>query len=185
MNILDELKAFHPFNQQEAQDRLELLHRLQSGEPLYERSNLTGHFTASAWIVSPDRTQVLMAHHDLYNSWAWLGGHADGDRDLLAVALREVEEESGLVAHPVSPHIYSLEILPVSGHEKRGIYVPSHLHLNVTFLLEADPALPVRSCPGENSRVAWFSPEEAVAASTEPWFQERIYSKLNKKLEAF
>ena len=94
-----------------------------------------------------------MAYHNLYDSWSWLGGHADGDRDLLAVSMREVREESGLTAvRPVSPHIYSLEILTVDGHEKRGAYVSSHLHLNVTYLLEADPAAPVRRKPDENSR---------------------------------
>ena len=122
-------------------DGFALLRRLRSGEALYTRDNAAGHLTASAWVVSPDRTQVLMAYHNLYDSWSWLGGHADGDRDLLAVSMREVREESGLTAvRPVSPHIYSLEILTVDGHEKRGAYVSSHLHLNVTYLLEADPA---------------------------------------------
>ena len=73
----------------------------------------------------------------------------------------------------------------MDGHEKRGRYVSSHLHLNVTFLLEADPAAPIRCKPDENSRVGWFGREEAVAASSEPWFRERIYSKLNAKLAAF
>ena len=148
--------------------------------------NAAGHLTASAWVVSPDLTQVLMAYHNLYDSWSWLGGHADGDRDLLAVSMREVREESGLTAvRPVSPHIYSLEILTVDGHEKRGAYVSSHLHLNVTYLLEADPAAPVRRKPDENSAVAWFGLEEAVAASSEPWFRDRIYRKLNAKLALF
>lgn len=183
MELLAALAAYRPWNEQEARDRAELLRRLESGEELYSRENLSAHLTASAWVVSPDRRQVLLAHHNLYNSWAWLGGHADGERDLLAAALREVREESGLTAvRPVTEEIYSLEILPVSGHEKRGQYVPSHLHLNLTFLLEADPALPVRCCPGENSRVGWFGLEEALAASSEPWFRERIYRKLNEKL---
>ena len=182
MDLIQQLENYIPWNQQEAQDQLELLRRLRSGEDLFTRENPSGHLTASAWVVSPDRTLVLMAYHNLYDSWAWLGGHADGDKDLLQVALREVKEESGLSAHPVSEDIYSVEILSVAGHEKRGIYIPSHLHLNVTYLLEADPAEPVRCKPDENSRVAWFTPEEAVAASTEVWFRERIYRKLNEKL---
>ena len=100
--------------------------------------------------------------------------------------MREVREESGLAeVRPVSPAIYSVEILTVDGHEKRGAYVSSHLHLNVTYLLEADPAEPVRCKPDENSRVGSFGLEEAVAASTEPWFRERIYKKLNEKLAGF
>ena len=85
----------------------------------------------------------------------------------------------------MSPDLYSVEILTVDGHEKRWRYVSSHLHLNATFLLEADPAAPVRCKPDENSRVGWFGLEEAVAASSEPWFRERIYSKLNAKLAGF
>ena len=182
MDILEHLSRYHPWNDQEAQDLAEILRRLTKGEPLFSR-NHAAHFTASAWIVSPDRSQVLMAYHTQYNSWAWLGGHADGEHDLLATALREVREESGLTAVPVSEDIFSVEILPVAGHEKHGRYVSSHLHLNVTYLLEADPAAPIRCKADENSQVRWFSPSDAVAASTEPWMQERIYRKLNEKLQ--
>lgn len=184
MDIIAALEAFQPWNEQEARDRAELLRRLRSGEELYGRENPAAHLTASAWVVSPDRNQVLLAYHNLYSSWAWLGGHADGDRDLLAVAQREVREESGLtVVTPVTADIYSVEILAVHGHEKRGVYIPSHLHLNVTFLLEADPTAPLHCKPDENSRVAWFSPDDAVSASSEPWMQARIYQKLNAKLQ--
>ncbi|MBD9198448.1 MAG: NUDIX domain-containing protein [Clostridiales bacterium] len=183
MDLMQELAAYRPWNEQEERDRAELLRRLGSGEELYSRDNASAHLTASAWVVSPDRTQVLLAYHNLYDSWAWLGGHADGDRDLPAVALREVREESGLTeVRPVSDRIYSLEILTVDGHEKRGRYVSSHLHLNVTYLLEADPAAPIRPKPDENSRVGWFSLDDAIAASNEPWFRERVYKKLNEKL---
>ena len=186
MDLLRELAVYRPWNEQEERDCAELLRRLHSGEELYSRDNAAAHLTASAWVVNPDRSQVLMAYHKLYDSWAWLGGHADGDRDLLAVALREVREESSLTdVRPVSEQIYSLEILSVDGHEKRGRYVSSHLHLNVTYLLEADPSAPIRPKPDENSRVGWFSPEDAVAASSEPWFRERIYKKLNEKLAQF
>ena len=77
---------------------------------------------------------------------------------MLAVALREVREESGLTnVRPITEDIYSLEILSVDGHEKHGRCVPSHLHLNVTYLLEADPAAHIRPKLDENSRVGWFS----------------------------
>ena len=186
MDLMQELAAYRPWNEQEERDRAELLRRLGSGEELYSRDNASAHFTASAWVVSPDRAQVLLAYHNLYDSWAWLGGHADGDRNLLAVALREVREESGLAeVRPVSDRIYSLEILTVDGHEKRGRYVSSHLHLNVTYLLEADPAAPIRPKPDENSRVGWFPLDDAIAASNEPWFRERVYKKLNEKLKNF
>ena len=185
MELLQKIERYKPRNRQEVQDREEMLRYMRSGKDLYSRENAQAHWTASAWVVDSTRTKVLMAYHKLYDSWAWLGGHADGEQDLLAVAMREVREESGLrTVRPVTEEIYSLEILPVSGHEKKGKYVSSHLHLNITFLLEADPAEALQIKPDENSAVAWFSPEEAVAASSEPWFQERIYRKLNEKLKS-
>ena len=185
MELVERLARFSPCNPQEEADRAEILRYLQSGDAVYDRS-LPAHLTASAWIVSPDRRQVLMAYHNLYDSWAWLGGHADGEHDLPAVALREAAEESGLTdLRPVSEDIFSVEILSVAGHEKRGEYVPSHLHLNVTFLLEADPTAPLQCKPDENSSVAWFSPEDAVNASSEPWMRERVYTKLNEKMRRF
>ena len=109
MTLLEQLRAYRPWNGQEARDRDEMVRRLASGEALYTRDNPSAHLTASAWVVSPGRDRVLMAHHNLYHSWAWLGGHADGDRDLLFTAMREVREESGLThVRPVSEDIFSL-----------------------------------------------------------------------------
>ena len=79
------------------------------------------------------------------------------------------------------PEILSIETLCVEGHEKRGRYVPCHLHLNVTYLLEADLNAPVRAKPDENSAVAWIAVEDIPKKSTEKWFVERIYRKLCEK----
>ena len=96
---------------------------------------------------------------------------------------REAMEETGVTEiRVISEDIFSLEILTVDGHEKRGVYVPSHLHLNVTYLLEADEAEVLRIKPDENSGVRWFSLEEALAACSEPWMIERVYKKLNAKV---
>ena len=177
------IRGYIPYNEQEEADQKEILRRLESGEDLITRENKSAHLTASAWVTDPARSRILMAYHNLYHSWSWLGGHADGEYDLLKTAIKEVQEESGITrVRPLSGEIYSLEILTVDGHEKRGEYISSHLHLNLTYLLEADPQEAVRIKPDENSGVAWFEPEEAVRKSTEPWFRERIYSKLNKKL---
>ena len=185
MELLDALNRFRPCNEQEETDKKQILSLLSSGQDLYTRDNPVAHLTASSWVVSPDRKQVLLVYHNLYRSWAWMGGHADGDRDLCRVALRETREESGLQDLTlVSPDIFSLESLTVDGHEKRGKFVSSHLHLNVTYLLEADPRQPIRVKPDENSGVAWFPVEEVAGKVSEPWMMQRIYSKLMKKVAA-
>ena len=183
MGLREELRAYEPCNEQEERDRALILALLDGSQDLYTRDNPVCHLTASAWVTSPDRNQVLMCYHNVYDSWSWLGGHADGDHDLAAVALREVREESGLRhVRLASRDICSVEVLTVDGHEKRGTYVSSHLHLNMTYLVEADPAEPLRAKPDENSALAWFAPREAIERSSEPWFRERIYPKLNARL---
>ena len=184
MEIYEQIKAYRPWNEQERQDQVLILDFLRKNPDAFYRTNRLAHMTASAWVVNPQRSKVLMVYHRLYDSWSWAGGHADGEEDLLAVALREVREETGIQRlRPVTEEIYSLEVLTVDGHEKHGRYVPSHLHLNVTYLLEAEEDQPLRVCEAENSGVAWFSQADALSASTEPWFVERIYKKLNEKLK--
>ena len=146
MGLRDDILAFRPYNEQEETEKRLMLQYMDTFPDLLTRENEMAHFTASCWIVNPARTHALMAFHNLYQSWAWLGGHADGEEDLLRVALREANEESGIVgARPLRNDIFSLEILGVDGHVKRGRYVATHLHLNCTYLLEADDRLPSRS----------------------------------------
>ena len=183
MELAEQIAAYTPWNEQEARDKALLLSFLESSQDIYTRDNAAAHLTASAWVVSPDRQQVLMIYHNIYHSWSWMGGHADGDRDLLHVAQKEVMEESGLKKLKLlSPEIFSLEILTVDGHVKRGSYVSSHLHLNVTYLFEADPEQPIAIKPDENSGVSWFPVSQLPDKVSEPWLLERIYSKLCEKV---
>ena len=177
-----QIEAFCPYNEQETADRLQMLQDIDTFPVLLTRDNATAHFTASCWIVNPDRTKVLMAYHNLYQSWAWLGGHADGEADLLAVALKEASEESGVTARPVLRDIFSVEILGVPGHVKRGKYVSSHLHLNVTYLLEADEEQALHEKPDENSGVRWFALRDVVPSTREPEMRV-VYQKLMDKCD--
>jgi len=184
--LLEALRRYTPWNEQEEKDRSLILEYLSLRPSCFLRSDRIAHMTASAWIVNQSRTKVLMVYHNLYDSWAWTGGHADGETDLLKVALKECREETGVCnVRPLSEDIYSLEVLTVDGHEKKGQYLSSHLHLNVTYLLEAEEKDELSVCEAENSGVSWFSLDDAVNASSEPWFRERIYSKLNAKLSSF
>lgn len=183
MNIEQQIADYKPYNEQEAHDQAVMRQLLATQPDLFTRENQVAHMTASSWLLNATHDKVLMIYHNIYHSWAWTGGHADGDRDLLAVAKREAMEETGVTEiRAISEDIFSLEILTVDGHEKRGAYVPSHLHLNVSYLLEADEAEVLRIKPDENSGVRWFFLEEALAACSEPLMIERVYKKLNAKV---
>ena len=182
--LISKIKKYQPFNEQEEMDKALILNWIETQENAFSRENTVAHMTASAWVVNKERNKVLMVYHNIYNSWSWLGGHADGETDLLAVAVREVKEEAGITnVRPVSDEIFSLESLTVDGHVKKGRYVSSHLHLNVTYLLEADSEEAVSVKADENSGVAWFTSGEALKKSTEPWFVEHVYGKLVEKMK--
>ena len=133
-NLLRQIREYRPYNEQEERDRAILLKWMESGCDILTRENETAHLTASAWVVSPDRKQVLMAYHNIYHSWAWLGGHADGDADLCSVAVREVKEESGIEeVKLLSDQPFSLEILggrPCEARKVRGDTSPSECDIS-------------------------------------------------------
>lgn len=183
-NLLRQIENYIPCNEQEACDKEQMLRFMRSNPDCFERKNEIGHFTASVWVVDRERKKTLMVYHNLYDSWSWIGGHADGEEDLCAVALRELREETG-VKHErlISPEIFSLETLTVDGHIKRGKYVPCHLHFNVTYLAEADEEEMLIINEAENKGVKWWTFEEALAVSTEPWMVEHVYKKLIGKCE--
>lgn len=184
MELLTAIKNYQPFNEQEALDKELILQQLISNDQVFLRQSKLAHITVSAWIVNPDYQKVLMAYHNIYQSWAWLGGHADGETDLKRVILKEIAEESGLTAVEfVTPSLFSLEVLTVDGHQKYGHYVSSHLHLNVTYLLQANDDLPLRIKADENSQVAWLKLSELKQKVSEPWFYDHIYSKLMAKVK--
>lgn len=230
MALYQDIASYHPFNEQEAADRHVMLRALKTNRFCFDRKS-QAHFTCSAWVVNPEKTQTIMVFHNIYNSWSWIGGHADGCSDLAAVALRELREETGVeharivspwecvdrpsrrpnadkkakastneisnemvsankipnevvnasAPSPTSP-LFSLEVLTVDGHEKNNRYISSHLHLNVTYLVEVDPSEALRIKPDENSGVKWVFLDQVLNMSDEPWIRERIYAKLLAKL---
>lgn len=186
------LRSCSPQNPREKEDLQEMLQACELHPDVLSRSCEDGHFTASSWICDREHKRVLLVYHRIFDSWAWTGGHADGDPDLLRVALREAEEETGLrefqllntdvLSGDEKPPI-SLEILKVKAHRRRGLFVPAHLHYNLTWLLEADATTPLRIKEDENSGVAWFLLDEVCAHCSEPQMQP-IYAKLNARLRA-
>ena len=184
MELREKIEKYVPYNEQEEKDKNTILKYMDTFEDTLTRNNEFGHFTASAWVVNKERTKVLMIYHNIYKSWAWTGGHADGESDLLSVAVREVKEETGVENVKVlDDDIFSLEIVCVNGHVKRGKYVSSHVHLNVTYLLEVDESETLRIKEDENSGVKWVPIDEVEVTSNERWVKEKVYRKLNEKLK--
>ena len=182
MRLFEAIQSYKPVNEQEERDKNVMLRYIRSCDDYLERENEIAHFTTSIWTVNKEHTKTLMAYHNIYDSWAWIGGHADGEEDLPSVSLRELREETG-VRHAalLTPDIFSLEILTVDGHIKKGRYVSSHLHLNITYLAEADEREALTVNEEENQAVRWFHFGEALRMSKEPWFVEHIYAKLIEK----
>ncbi len=183
MNLKDQIEKYVPQNEQEEHDKSLMLEFINKFDDVLTRKNRIGHFTASSWITNKERTKILMIYHNIYNSWAWTGGHCDGDKNLLHVALKEAEEETGLKnIKALDSNIASLEIVTVDGHVKRGEYVSSHVHLNCTFLLEANEGDLLKIKPDENSGVKWFGLDEAVEVTNEIKMRD-IYQKLNNRIK--
>lgn len=183
-NLKGNIVRFIPYNEQEEVDRNIMLKYINDFDDVLTRQNEYGHFTSSAFVLNKERTKILMIYHKIYNSWAWIGGHSDGDSDLLYVAMKEAKEETGIKnVAPISKDIYSLELINVNGHEKRGKYVGSHIHLNVTYLLEADENEEIHIKEDENSGVKWVPINEVLEMSSEPWVRDRVYAKIIDKMK--
>ena len=183
-NLKENIKNFKPYNEQEEVEKRIMLNYLNDFDDTLTRQNEYGHFTSSAFVLNKQRTKILMIYHKIYNSWAWVGGHSDGDSDLLYVAIKEAKEETGIKnVVPIFNNIYSIEIINVNGHEKKGKYVGSHVHLNVTYLLEADENEEIHIKEDENSGVKWVPINEILNTTSEQWVRDRVYAKIIDKMK--
>ena len=185
MEYREQIERFVPSCEQEQKDRRLILDYIRLfPDDILTRANEIAHITASGLILNESLDRVLLIHHNIYNTWAWTGGHADGDRDLLAVALKEAREETGVAdLRPLTGEMLSLDICPVFGHMKRGRYVCAHQHLNGSYVLIAPENAALTAKPDENSGVQWFSLEEMQTAVNEPYFLE-IYLKMIRRARA-
>ncbi len=166
---LDLINSYTPKCEQEESD-IKIINEAEeiNGEIL-TRNNKFGHLTSSVFVVNKDRTKLLCVYHNIYKSWSWIGGHVDGDDDLLYVAEKELKEETSLENFKfVSNEPLTIDVLTVFGHTRKGEYVSAHLHYNVTFLIEADENDYTHIQEEENSEVAWMEFDRFLDECTEP-----------------
>jgi 8-oxo-dGTP pyrophosphatase MutT (NUDIX family) len=181
MNWITPIKEYLTCCEQEVKDKDSIIKCFETFEDILTRDNSIAHVTSSAFVVNHNRDKVLMVYHNIFDSWSWTGGHADGDENLLQVAMKEVQEETGIKsAIPVSNDILSLDMIPVRGHRKNGVYVSPHLHISIAYLLEADEKEPLVIKPDENSGVQWIPVTEIETYSSEP-HMKKIYRKAINK----
>ena len=141
--LKEQIEKYMPFDEVEQKDKEQFLEFINSFDDVLTRNNIFGHFTASAFVVNKDRTKMVVVYHIINDGWAYPGGHADGIDDLLSVAVREVEEETGLKAKVLDENIFAINSNPVIGHVKRGKYVSSHIHFDCVYIMEADDKIPL------------------------------------------
>ncbi len=186
VDLYKQIEDYTPYNAQEEFYKQIMLDFLARNEDALSRENKIAHFTASAWITNQAHTKILMGYHNIYKSWGWFGGHADGNADLYAVVRKEIGEECGLTeVKLLSDGIYGLNVLTVESHLKRGQFVNAHLHLDAVFLFEADEKADIRMKPDENSGVKWIAIEDIESNVSEEQMKpvyRLLIQKLPKKL---
>lgn len=183
--LMEQIERFVPFNYQEEKDKEIILKFINDFDNIYTRDNEYAHITVACWVVNKERTKVLMCYHKIYDSWSWTGGHADGDEDLVHVACKELEEETGLKNYKlVSEEFIGLENASVDGHIKRGKYVSTHCHLNFTYLFEADENETLIKKEDENEGLKWIPTNEVEkeVSPHERWILENVYKKYIDKV---
>lgn len=179
--LLKLIQEFKPDCLQEQIDQKNFLSYLYHFDDLLYRTNSLAHISSSPWIINKERTKVLMVYHNIYQSWSWCGGHADGNGNLLDVALKEAKEETGVKQiTPLSSFPIAIDILPVPGHFKNDQYISSHVHLNVTYLCIVDESESLTIKPDENSGVKWIKIEDLENEISEKEMLV-VYQKLIKK----
>jgi 8-oxo-dGTP pyrophosphatase MutT (NUDIX family) len=161
--LLQQLRAHRPADDLEAEHLARMVAFVEAHADCFERSLEEGHVTGSAWIVDRERRAALLVHHKKLGKWLQPGGHADGDPDTPAVAMREAREETGLRGLKVAGEgIFDVDVhaIPARGD------VGAHLHYDVRWLLEADreeaPAV-----SDEAHGAAWRGLEEIAAEGEE------------------
>lgn len=173
--LLAELDAYRAVDAEEEAHRKHIRGHVAREQLWWHRDTLPGHVTASVFVVDDAVEQLLLHHHLKLDRWLQFGGHDEGERSPVRAALRELQEESGLEEFDFlpGPAIFDLDVHPIP---EAGA-MPAHEHLDVRFLVRADPGAPLRPAAGESRRMRWFPLRETPGLAEESGLR-RVIGKL-------
>jgi 8-oxo-dGTP pyrophosphatase MutT (NUDIX family) len=174
VTILKLLNNYFPENPTEQENKIKMLDFLAREPNCFERSCKEGHFTASCWIENFYGTAILLTHHKKFNEWLQLGGHADGDNDLLKVSLKEAFEESGLSIEPISENIFYTGVHFIPPYKNTA----PHYHYDVVFYLRATKDEPF-VVSDESYDLKWMYEEDHLPHNQDV---KRMFGKWRKRL---
>ena len=151
--LLTLLEQYAPIDKQEQEYKSTIINFIRGNTDCFERSLKIGHITASAWLVNKHNSHALLMHHAKLDKWVQLGGHCDGQADVLLVALKEAQEESGIqTIVPASQSIFDIDVHLIPANSKEA----EHYHYDIRFLLRVEnDASFVKN--HESKQLAWFS----------------------------
>jgi 8-oxo-dGTP pyrophosphatase MutT (NUDIX family) len=175
---IKDIIAFKPLTEQEEVDQKLIVDFIKKNDNSLTRDNKVAHVSSSGFILNKRMDKALMVYHKIYRSWSWTGGHADGETDLLKVALEEAREETGIEnVKPLTEKIVTLDVLPVPSHFKHGKFVSAHLHLSIAYVLIADDTDRLIVKEDENSGVKWMKIKD-IEKEVNELDMKLVYNKL-------
>jgi 8-oxo-dGTP pyrophosphatase MutT (NUDIX family) len=145
---------------------------LLKNDNAFQRTHLPGHITGSAWVVNKNKDHTLLVHHTKLDKWVQPGGHADGDENVLQVALREAEEETGLKNFKITETIFDIDIHTIPARKD----FPEHQHYDIRYLMEADMNEPI-IVSEESHDVKWIAIDQL-----KKYTSERSVLRMSEKL---
>ena len=157
MSVKEIIDNYNPSDQQEENDKISMLYFINHFDDVLTRNNVIGHFSAGGFIVNKEKNKMLAVYHKIADGWTYPGGHADGEENLLRVALREVYEETGLKADVLKINPFMISILPAESHLQKNQFVSSHLHFDIIYLMEADESISLKMFDDAIDGVKWIS----------------------------
>lgn len=166
------LQNYYPTDPGEQLSKERMLEFLTNHPDCFERTCVPGHFTASSWLLNKDGSQALLLLHKKFDTWLQPGGHCDGDTDVLRVAIKEAQEESGIIdIKPVSASIFDIDVHLILPHGSDL----AHYHYDVRFLLQVQSDEPL-ICSAESHALQWFG-KDATTFPTQNRSIMRMFEK--------